>query len=441
MIKKTILVFTFIFLSSNYIFSQKVIEMTLENGVYTIPCKVNGIPMKFIFDTGASDVSISITEAKFLIKQGLLRDEDIIGTVKYKIANGEIEQGTKIILKEISIDGYILQNVEASIVYQLNAPLLLGQSAISKLGTFQVDGGKLIIQSNNYNELEFLGIDLTMGIEDFGLSEVNLSDADPFLPIDFNYLNISNNHFLKDFQFDKQKVILDNKGNIAFIILQKLTTGSNYEKEIKANEIYKLLVTKIEKNYWVTETKKTRNATWKSKNLELLISIDNDKSINLIYIPKLLKNLSSDLTNTANNKLKPLNKSDSKKIKDLRSNIEQLVNKTLNNQSSEYSRKFARISNDNFEFHSEIKIRYEGSKKEADKINKMIAFNYLRQFIPSKDIKHLFIECDFDYLTFKTQITDKDHNKYISEDKISKKKLMNLNIPFTENEIIEILEQ
>ena len=39
-----------------------------ENGLYLIPCKVNGVPMKFIFDTGASSVNISMTEALFLLK-------------------------------------------------------------------------------------------------------------------------------------------------------------------------------------------------------------------------------------------------------------------------------------------------------------------------------------------------------------------------------------
>jgi len=43
--------------------------MEKVNGVYTIPCKVNGIDMRFILDTGASNVTISLTEAKFLIKQ------------------------------------------------------------------------------------------------------------------------------------------------------------------------------------------------------------------------------------------------------------------------------------------------------------------------------------------------------------------------------------
>jgi hypothetical protein len=32
------------------------ISMNKEGGVYVVPCKVNGLPLKFIFDTGASDV-------------------------------------------------------------------------------------------------------------------------------------------------------------------------------------------------------------------------------------------------------------------------------------------------------------------------------------------------------------------------------------------------
>lgn len=438
--KKIILLIVFIFSFTNYIFSQKVIEMNYENGIYTVPCKVNGIPMKFIFDTGASDVSISLIEAKFLIKQGLLKDEDIKGTVKYKIANGEIEEGTKIILKEINIDGYILENVEASIVHQLNAPLLLGQSAISKLGTFQLDGDKLIIQSNKHNELEFLGIDLTKDIEDFGFDRDNLEEVDFLFPIDFQYFNFKNKHFLKDFQFDNQKVVFDKKGNIAMIILQKLPLGNDYEKEKISKNIYNSLIQKINDNYWVANTTKARISTWKSKNLEILLDIDNDKSVNIVYTPKISRNLKSNLINKNSNNLKPIDKSDSKRLKELRLDIEKFANDILSSTSSEYNRKFARISNNNLEFHSEIKIAYEGSKKEAGKINEIFAFYSLQQFIPSNDFKNLILECDFDHLTFRVQITDKDYKKSMSKKKISKKNLLNLKIPFTENEIIEILE-
>lgn len=117
--------------------SQTVIKMEKVNGVFVMPCKVNGLSLKFIFDTGASDVSISLTEALFMLKNGYLNENDLIGTEYYRIANGDIQEGTKIILKQIEVGKLKLYNVKASIVHSLSAPLLLGQSALSKLGKIE----------------------------------------------------------------------------------------------------------------------------------------------------------------------------------------------------------------------------------------------------------------------------------------------------------------
>ena len=57
--------------------SQTVIQMKDIGGVYEVPCKVNGLKMNFIFDTGASDVSISLTEALFMFRHGYLKEENI----------------------------------------------------------------------------------------------------------------------------------------------------------------------------------------------------------------------------------------------------------------------------------------------------------------------------------------------------------------------------
>lgn len=119
--------------------AQTVIKMERLNGVYVMPCKVNGLSLKFIFDTGASDVSISLTEAMFMLKNGYLSENDLIGTEKYQIANGEILEGTKINLKTLEIGKLKLYNVKASIVHNSTAPLLLGQSALSKLGKIEFD--------------------------------------------------------------------------------------------------------------------------------------------------------------------------------------------------------------------------------------------------------------------------------------------------------------
>lgn len=120
-------------------FSQETIKMESMNGVFLMPCTVNGLSLKFYFDTGASDVSISLTEAIFMLKNGYLLEEDIIGTEYYQFANGNIEEGTKIVIREIRIGRFTLNNIKASVNHNLDAPLLLGQSALSQLGKIQID--------------------------------------------------------------------------------------------------------------------------------------------------------------------------------------------------------------------------------------------------------------------------------------------------------------
>jgi len=153
---KKIIILIFSILIAHYVSNaQTVIKMKKENGVYTIPCKVNELKLKFIFDTGASDVSISLTEAIFMLKNDYLSKNDIIGTEKYSIANGEIAEGTTIILKVIEIEGLKLYNVRASIVHNLEAPLLLGQSAIEKLGPIQLNGDELIILNKGNTHYDY----------------------------------------------------------------------------------------------------------------------------------------------------------------------------------------------------------------------------------------------------------------------------------------------
>jgi len=121
---------------------KTVVKMEKINGVYQIPVEVNGVKMLFIFDTGASTISISETEANFLYKQGNLTDDDIKGTANFSDANGDISEGTIIVLETVRIGDRVLKNVTASVVHNLNAPLLFGQSALGKFGTISIDNNK-----------------------------------------------------------------------------------------------------------------------------------------------------------------------------------------------------------------------------------------------------------------------------------------------------------
>jgi clan AA aspartic protease (TIGR02281 family) len=119
------------------------------SGIYEVSCKVNDLRLNFIFDTGASDISISQTEALFMLKNGYLNSTDIGSNQRYMDANGDIEIGTKIIFRKVEFGGLILKNVSASVVNNKTAPLLFGQSALSKYGKIIIDNQKNTITISN----------------------------------------------------------------------------------------------------------------------------------------------------------------------------------------------------------------------------------------------------------------------------------------------------
>lgn len=104
-----------------------------------------------IFDTGASNVSLSMSIAEYLLDNDYIKKEDIIGKGQAIIADGSSVDTYHLILRDIEIDGLHLYNVEASISSSQNAPLLLGQSAIQKLGNISIEGSKLIINTVRTN--------------------------------------------------------------------------------------------------------------------------------------------------------------------------------------------------------------------------------------------------------------------------------------------------
>ncbi len=119
----------------------------MYSGVYEVPCDINGLPLKFILDTGASTVSISSVEASFMLKNGYLKKDDIRGKEYFSTATGEIREGTVINLRKIEVGDAVLRNVEASVAHNQQAPLLLGQSVLERFGTITIDNinSRLII--------------------------------------------------------------------------------------------------------------------------------------------------------------------------------------------------------------------------------------------------------------------------------------------------------
>ena len=124
------------------------VRMRKEGGVYLVPITVNGLNLDFIFDTGASSICLSSAEALVMLRQGQITQDDFVGQQQFQDATGGISVGTIIRLHTVEIGGILLRNVEANVVDNIQAPLLLGQTALSKFGKVTIDYNNNVIEFN-----------------------------------------------------------------------------------------------------------------------------------------------------------------------------------------------------------------------------------------------------------------------------------------------------
>lgn len=128
---------------------EKTVEIpfTKDGNMCKVKCTINGLPLHFIFDTGASDVSISSVEASFMFKNEYLSRNDIRGSQNYMNANGEISTGTVINLRNVKLNDELeLNDIRASVAHNQSAPLLLGQSVLERLGKIEIDNDKKVLR-------------------------------------------------------------------------------------------------------------------------------------------------------------------------------------------------------------------------------------------------------------------------------------------------------
>lgn len=122
------------------------IPFTKENGICKVQCRINDLPLHFVFDTGASDVTLSMVEATFMMKNGYISSKDVVGSQQYMDANGNVSIGTVINLKSVNFGDLELNNIRASVVRNQKAPLLLGQSVLGRLGKIEIDNSKRVLK-------------------------------------------------------------------------------------------------------------------------------------------------------------------------------------------------------------------------------------------------------------------------------------------------------
>ena len=93
-----------------------VVPMSITNDGSFIKIMVNGIPIKFMIDTGCNTMSLGYIEYMFLMNQGLLSEKPN-GDRDVKLADGSIRKFSSIILDSISVGTATFKNIECLVAF------------------------------------------------------------------------------------------------------------------------------------------------------------------------------------------------------------------------------------------------------------------------------------------------------------------------------------
>lgn len=108
-----------------------------DNNQIWIPVKLNGVTMDMLYDTGFNgSVSMSLLELQILAKQGRFSEDDVLGTSYSSIADGSIVDNGVIRIHTLQIaDDLIIQNVNASVAMNQEAPMLIGREVFYQVAS------------------------------------------------------------------------------------------------------------------------------------------------------------------------------------------------------------------------------------------------------------------------------------------------------------------
>ena len=98
----------------------------------------NAIALDFIVDSGASDVSIPEDVFTTLVRAGAVRREDLTGKDAYTTADGSSHTELTFTIRSLKVGGVEVHDVAGSVAPS-GAPLLLGQSFLSRFKTWSID--------------------------------------------------------------------------------------------------------------------------------------------------------------------------------------------------------------------------------------------------------------------------------------------------------------
>jgi predicted aspartyl protease len=125
-----------------------IIPMVQDGGTFRVPVTINGqLTLKFVVDSGASDVSIPADVVMTLVRTETIADGDFLGKQTYTLADGSTVPSQRFVIRSLKVGDRLLENVTGSIA-PVAGSLLLGQSFLSRFKSWSIDNQRqaLILQ-------------------------------------------------------------------------------------------------------------------------------------------------------------------------------------------------------------------------------------------------------------------------------------------------------
>ena len=110
-------------------------------GHFVLEAVVDGVPVTFLVDTGASAIVLTMADARRLG----FSPQNLEFSQRFGTANGEVP-GASVRLRELRVGQFSLYDLDASVNEAPLAISLLGMSFLDRLDGYRVEDGRLILR-------------------------------------------------------------------------------------------------------------------------------------------------------------------------------------------------------------------------------------------------------------------------------------------------------